>query len=247
VALVIGVVSRITPISIVEVTDLANSHKTLVKMDKISSVVTRLLITWVDHVGIYHFLTLCLHSSCYNLIFHILLWLLVFCSLCCTPSFHACCFLHTLFLHFEPTLVNHALFQLITLFYLSFSNYSMIIWALFLLLMIYSFCWYFASFWHYANRRSFSNKCMSSFNLWSLRKYFFPLKKFCLLVFVFVNVFMVLIYFDLFFVHSSMHACFGLCMCMYKIVRILNQLWKFESICESLEIMVFWAFEEPQR
>jgi len=159
-----------------------------------------------------------------------------------------CCFIHTLFLHFEPTLVNHALFQLITLFYLSLSNYSMIIWALFLLLMIYSFCWYFASFWHYANRGSFSNKCMSSFNLWSLRKYFFPLKKICLLVFVFVNVFMVLIYFVLFlFVHSSMHACFGLCMCMYKIVRILNQLWKFESICESLEIMVFWAFEEPQR
>jgi hypothetical protein len=67
-----------------------------------------------------------------------------------------------------------------------------------------------------------------------------------LLVFVFVNVFMVLILLFL-FVHSSMHACFGLCMCVYKIVRILNQLWKFEWTCELLKVMIFWAFEESQR
>ncbi len=144
--------SRTAPISIVEVTNLASSHKTFVKMDKISCVVTRLLITCIDHVWHLSFpntllalLMLYFYFSHFTMAPCVLFFVLY--SLCSC----FCCFLHTLFLHFVPTLVNHTLFQLITLSYSPLGNYSMIIWALFLLLMIYSFCWYFAPFWHYAN------------------------------------------------------------------------------------------------
>lgn len=115
----------------------------------------------------------------------------------------------------------------------------MIIWALFLLLMIYSFCCYFAPCWHYANWGSFSNKCMSSFNLWCSSKFFFPFLKLCLLVYVFVNVFMVLILLFCLCIHPCMHVL--VCVC------VSTKLWEFWINCESLNQLVnywkLWSFE----
>ncbi len=115
----------------------------------------------------------------------------------------------------------------------------MIIWALFLPLMIYSFCWYFAPFWHHANWGSFSNKCMSSFKLWSFSKYFFLFRKLCLIDFLFVNVCMVLILNFCLYIHPCMHVLVCVCVC--------TKLWEFWINCESLNQLVnhwkLWYFE----